>query len=190
VAGRGPVAAIAAGDATVEPPALAASRRRPPRPTSARIAAAGAVVVVAVILAWAIWQPEASDRATNRALELIEERDYEAAIAKTEDAADANPLSADPLLVRAVAEAGAGRETVARRTLGRAVLDFPGDPQTWLRLASFQLDALDRPRQALETVRGVLYLDPFSRPGGQLFLDARARLRQKEAAAVERSPAP
>jgi hypothetical protein len=64
------------------------------------------------------------------------------------------------------------------------VLEFPGDPQTWLRLASFQLGTLDRPAEALETVRAVLFLDPLSRPGGQLFLDARVRLRQKEAEAA------
>ena len=64
------------------------------------------------------------------------------------------------------------------------MLKFPGDPQTWLRLASFQLGTLDRPEDALETVRGVLFLDPLSRPGGQLFLAARARVRQKQAEAA------
>ncbi|MBD0283552.1 MAG: O-antigen ligase family protein [Thermoleophilaceae bacterium] len=181
VAGRGPVPAVASREGTAELPSL---RWPPPRPASGRIAAAGAVGVVAVIVAWAIWQPEASDRATNRALELIENRSYQDAIAKTEDAAAANPLSADPLLVRAVAEASAGQESAARRTLERAVLEFPGDRQTWLRLATFQLRTLDRPQDALETVRAVLYLDPFSGEGRQLFLDARARLRQKQAEAA------
>jgi len=38
----------------------------------------------------------------------------------------------------------------------------------------------------------VLFLDPLSRPGGQLFLEARARVRQKqaEAAARDQRPAP
>jgi hypothetical protein len=91
-----------------------------------------------------------------------------------------------------VAETGAGRERAAGRTLEEAVLKFPGDPQTWLRLASFQLGTLDQPEKAVETVRGVLFLDPLSRPGGQLFLEARARLRQKQAevAAGEQEPAP
>jgi tetratricopeptide (TPR) repeat protein len=178
VAGRGPVAAIGGRGRTAE---LSALRWPPPRPSNRRIAAAGAIGVAALVMAWAIWQPEASDRATGRAIELIDERAYRSAIAETEDAADANPLSADPLLVRAVAEADAGEEEAARRTLEQAVLEFPGDPQTWLRLASFQLATLDRPQDALETVRGVLYLDPFSRQGRQLFLDARVRLREKQA---------
>jgi hypothetical protein len=181
VAGRGPVTAVATDGGTVDLPAAQGSRWHLPRPSSGRIVAAVGVAVTALILAWAIWQPEASDRETNRALELIDARDFDAAIAETEDAAETNPLSSEPLLVRAVAETSAGSETAARRTLEQAVLEFPGDPQTWLRLASFQLGTLDRPAEALETVRAVLFLDPLSRPGGQLFLDARVRLRQKEA---------
>ena len=73
----------------------------------------------------------------------------------------------------------AGREDDARASLERAVIKFPGDPQTWYRLAAFQLGTLDAPEQALETLKGLLYIDPKSRPGQALFLDARARLREK-----------
>ena len=59
------------------------------------------------------------------------------------------------------------------------MIRFPGDPQTWYRLAAFQLGTLDAPEQALETLSGALYLDPHSKPAAQLFLDARARLREK-----------
>lgn len=188
VAGRGPVTAVGGDGGTVDLPATQGSRWRLPRPSKGRIAAAGGVALAALILAWAIWQPEASDRETGRALDLVDARDYDAAIAEAQDSADANPLSAEPLLVEAVAEASAGRETAARRTLEQAVLKFPGDPQTWLRLASFQLGTLDRPEEALDTVRGVLFLDPLSRQGGQLFLDARARARQKQSEAQAPRP--
>jgi hypothetical protein len=151
------------------------------RPEIARAAAAGAVLGASLLVAWAIWQPEASDRAVGRALELADERRYGAAVTETEEAADADPLSPDPLLVRAAVETAAGRESAAKRSLEQAVLRFPGDPQTWLRLASFQLGTLDRPRDALETVRGVLHLDPFSTSGRQLFLEARVRLREQRA---------
>ena len=188
VAGRGPVAAVAGDGGTIDLPATQGSGWRLPRPTNGRIAGAAGVGLAALIMVWAIWQPEASERQSNRALELIDARDYDAAIAKAEDAADTNPLSPEPLLVQAVAEGSAGEETAARDTLEQAVLKFPGDPQTWLRLASFQLGTLDRPEDALETVRGVLFLDPLSRPGGQLFLEARARARQKQA--EEQPPTP
>jgi hypothetical protein len=67
----------------------------------------------------------------------------------------------------------------AQMSLERAVILFPGDPQTWHRLAAFQLGTLDAPEQALETLRGLLYLNPHSGPARHLFLDARARQREK-----------
>jgi len=81
--------------------------------------------------------------------------------------------------VRASIDTMAGRDTAARQSLEEAVIRFPGDPQTWYRLAAFQLGTLDAPEQALETLKGMLYLDPKSIPGRSLFLDARARLREK-----------
>ena len=78
------------------------------------------------------------------------------------------------------------RETDARETLEEAVLEFPGSSENWYRLAAFELGTLDRPAKALETVQGALYLDPLSAPARQLFLDARARAREKHAQAVAR----
>jgi hypothetical protein len=149
------------------------------RPTNPRLPAALATIAAAILLAWAIWQPEASDRATSEALALSDERRFDEAIAKTEEARDLNSLTPDPLFVRAAAEKAAGREDDARQSLEKAVLSFPGDPQTWLRLASFELGTLDAPEQALETMKGVLYLDPHSRAGREVFLSARARLREQ-----------
>jgi hypothetical protein len=63
------------------------------------------------------------------------------------------------------------------------VIEFPGDPQTWYRLAAFELGTLDAPERALETIRGALYIDPHSRLASELFLNARARLREKQAQA-------
>ncbi len=169
VAGRGPGAALAASEPT--------SFGRPP---TGRIVAAVAVVLTSFTLAWVVWQPEASDRAAGEALDLSDEGRFDEAVAKTQDAADANPLSPHPLLVRASVQTAAGEEDAARKSLEQAVLGFPGDPQTWYRLAAFQLGTLDRPDQALETLRGVLYLDPYSKPGRALFLESRARLREQQ----------
>ena len=149
------------------------------RPENNRIVAAVVTLLTAGLLAWAIWLPEASDRATNDALALGEEHRYDAALERTKDAEDLNPLTPDPLLVRAAIDTQAGREDAARESLERAVIKFPGDPQTWYRLAAFQLGTLDAPEQALETLKGLLYIDPKSRPGQALFLNARARLREK-----------
>jgi hypothetical protein len=152
----------------------------PPRDSNRSVAAAG-VVVAGLLLCWAIWQPEASNRTTNDALDLAHEREFTNALVRTEDASDANPLSPDPYLVRASVETQADMIGDARRTLEDTVLKFPGDPKTWHRLAAFQLGTLDNPAQALETLKGALYLDPHSATLRQLFLDARRRQREEEA---------
>jgi O-Antigen ligase len=149
------------------------------RPSRRRIAAALATMATALLVAWAIWQPEASDRATNDALALADERKFDDAVARTKDAQDLNPLTPDPLLVRASIDTQANRLRDAERSLNTAVIEFPGDPQTWYRLAAFELGTLDAPERALKTIRGALYIDPHSRPAAELFLNARSRLREK-----------
>jgi MFS family permease len=173
VAGRGPLDAMAT--AQPRPP-----EPRPRRPSTERIVAASAVLLCGLLVAWAVWQPEASDRATNDALALSDERRYDEALERAQDAADINPLTPDPLLVAASIDTAAGRETAARLSLERAVLRYPGDPQTWYRLAAFQLGTLDDPEAALDTLQGALYLDPYSPRNRQLFLDARARRREQQ----------
>jgi O-Antigen ligase len=152
-------------------------------PNRARIVGAVVTLASALLLAWTVWQPEASDRATNDALALSDERKFDEALQRTEDAEDINPLTPDPLLVRASVDTAANRTNDAQDSLERAVRRFPGDPQTWFRLAAFQLGTLDAPEQALETIRGTLYLDPHSTPARDLFLNARARLREKSGVA-------
>jgi tetratricopeptide (TPR) repeat protein len=167
VAGRAPIGSDP--DPAIEP--------GPPAP--ARLLAGSAILLISVVLAWAIWQPEASDRDTTEAIRLAEQGDFQGALAKTTDAADANPLNPDPLLTRAAIETDAGLEDAAQATLEQAVLKFPGDPQTWLRLAAFQLGTLDRPEQAASTLRGALFLDPLSQQNRTFYLAARARAREK-----------
>jgi tetratricopeptide (TPR) repeat protein len=161
-------------------PAAPAVTLPPPAPGRPRVALAAGMGVVALLFAWAIWQPEASNRASNQALDLIEQGKPDDAAAKTGDAEDANPLSPEPLLVRASAQTAAGRERDAEATLERAVLRFPSYPDTWLRLASFQFGTVDQPEEAAETVLGVLYLDPHSKAGRQLYLEIQQRLRADE----------
>jgi tetratricopeptide (TPR) repeat protein len=200
VAGRGPLPAVpalagapaaAATPPTTDPHPIDTSRidlRALPRPGRARIAAAAAIFICALLFAWAIWQPEASDNASEEALHLSAAGQTGAALSKAADAADANPLSSRPLLVKAAVETRAGRSDAARRTLEKAVLRFPGEAQTWLKLASFQLGTLERPREALRTLTAVLYLDPFSKAGRDLYLEARAA--EREEARPKRRPRP
>ena len=152
----------------------------PPRePSPQRLLAASAVLLAALLTAWAIWQPEAADRATTDAIHLAEAGQLDAAIERTEDAADMNPLSSEPLLVQAGLETTAGRERAAQESLEQAVLKFPGEAQTWYQLALFQLGTLEQPRKAAATVRGAIFLDPLSVPARGLFLAAKARAREQ-----------
>jgi tetratricopeptide (TPR) repeat protein len=160
-------------------PAFGREMWLPPR---RRLVVALAVLVVAALAAWATWRPEASDRASDRALALVEQHDYTGALEEASDAEDLNPLTPRPLFAAASAHTAAGRERSALRVLERAVLRYPGDPATWLQLATFQLNHLDRPAQALESLRALLYLDPRSKAGRQLFLEARAREREQRRA--------
>jgi Flp pilus assembly protein TadD len=132
-------------------------------------------------MAWAIWQPEAADRETGDAIRLADAGQVDAAIVKTRDAADANPLTPDPLLTRAAIQNQAGRIGAARESLEQAVLMFPGDPQTWYRLAAFQLGTLDQPLNAAGTIRGAIFLDPRSELNRTLYLQAVARVRERTA---------
>ena len=182
VAGRGPLAAVGGPSISSESiPAAGLLRGRVPRPENARMVAAVLLGLAGLILAWSIWQPEASDRDTNKALELIDDGDYPGAVVATENAEDANPLTPDPLLVRASAQAAAGEEEAALQSFETAVLRFPGDPQTWVALTEFELRTLDRPNDALESVGGALFLDPQSKIARAYFLEARSRARLLEA---------
>jgi hypothetical protein len=187
VAGRGPVATLAgeAGVAALPRPEPAGFAEvlgvRLPVPARPRLLAAGAVILSTLLCAWAVWQPERADRLSNETLDLVEDGKAPEAMERARKAQDVDPLSPRPLFVEATAQASAGDRDAARHTLERAVLRYPGDPQPWLRLATFQLTQLDRPGDALETLRGLLYLDPKSKAGRQLFLDARVRQRTQEA---------
>jgi len=175
VAGRGPLAAAGPSRQLTLPL---------PSPHRWRIAVAAGIAGAALLFAWAIWLPEASDRASDRALALAADGRLGEAATEAANAEDSNPLASKPLLVQASVQTAAGREADAEATLERAVLRFPGDPETWLRLASFQLGTVDRPRDAQRTVRGVLYLDPKSKAGQRLFLEIRQRLRAKQQARI------
>ena len=161
----------------------APSADRPAPSTDRRrsLALAGAVLVTTGLCAWAIWQPARSEAHAARALEQIEADRLPEAAREARRAAEIDPLSPRPLLVTAAVEASSGRDRAALDLLQRAVRGHPSDPQVWLRLASFELRTLEQPDAALETLRGVLYVDPQSRAVQALYFDALAARRQRAA---------
>jgi len=152
-------------------PAATASAPRPTEPDGpradklnrGRALAAGAVLVSAVLCCWAIWQPQSAARASERALDSLGRGDFRKAEARAAEARELDPYSSDPLFVRAMALAGQGELTGAYRSLELAVRERSRDPDTWLRLAEFELVNLDLPQRAIVSVQAAFRADPRSR---------------------------
>lgn len=144
-----------------------------------RLIGAGAVLVTALLCAWVAWQPQRSASATDRAIGLADSRDYVAAVRQADHARAIDPYSADPLYARATALSGAGRPLAAYRALEQAVAEHPRDPETWLRLGSFEFRELDLPGRALESSTAAYAIDPRSTRAPILSDAARARLENR-----------
>jgi hypothetical protein len=168
VAGRAPLPPLGA---TTRPRATTRSRPEP-----VHIVAAVSVLLAAGICAWAVWQPEASARANDRAFERVESGDLKGAAEAADHAREVNPYSPEPLYAKAAVLAAAGRDIAAYRTLERAVIEHPRDPRTWLRLGTFELETLDLPQRAIATARGAFRVDPHSRQAALLTERANAAL--------------
>jgi tetratricopeptide (TPR) repeat protein len=169
VAGRGPLgrgAAERTSPGNLGARLAAALRERP------RAAGAAAAAVLALVCAWAVWQPLRSDMIGQDAIATLDRGDADAARAQAQAARDRNPLSVDPLFTLSAVERAAGRKFAARAALEKAVHLQPANPDTWLRLAQFELDVLKRPRVAMTAIRPALYLDPRSSDAVAVFLAA------------------
>lgn len=169
VSGRGP---LGHGAATAQPGEADCAMRRPRdkligwwhsrRSDPSRAAVGIATLAVAVLCAWAVWQPERADRATDHAYELLDRGDFGGASEQVLRARELDPYSPSPLFATATVLAEAGRPKAAYQVLEQAVLEHPRDPETWLRLAGFELDRADLPGRALSTLQGATLVDPQS----------------------------
>ncbi len=184
VAGRGPRGAWA-GAPGVAPTEVAApapggwrERLRAGLAERRRAVAAAAVLLLALVATWAAWQPLRSAEAGQDALAALDRGDIDAARAGALAAGDRNPLSVDPLFELSVVESAAGRKVQARAALARAVRLQPANPESWLRLAEFELYTLRRPDAALTAIRPALFLDPRSPDAAAVFLAATRRTRK------------
>ena len=178
VAGRGPLGAEpVAGGAFA--PAAARARLRAALGDRTRTAVAAGALVLALVCAWTVWQPLRSDTIGQQAVATLDTGDADAARAQARKARDRNPLSVDPLFELATIETAAGRKFAARSALEQAVRLQPANPETWQRLAEFELDILDRPAVALTAIRPALYLDPRSSDAVAVFLAAQRKTSAK-----------
>jgi tetratricopeptide (TPR) repeat protein len=199
VAGRGPVPVLGLGGLAPAgaPTALEAAGLRErartllsSRPPRGRLALGVALLLTTLVCVWTVWQPERADDEAGHAIRFVEQGELEEAQSAAESASDINPLSPRPLWVEALVQDTAGRPKQALATLEDAVIRFPGNPRTWERLAEFQLQRLGRPRDALRTLDGLLYLDPRSRSAQLLFVNARSRIRGEAQPPAGAAPQP
>jgi O-antigen ligase len=150
LAGRGPLAHRHAG--IVRPRSLE-------QVGYVRGAVAVAAVAGALLAAWAQWQPQRSNDASQQALSQLA-RDPKVALASAQAGVARDPLSAQALFTLSAVEQAAGQAALARATLQRAVHLQPSNPQTWLTLARYDLTS--NPSAALNELQAAIYLNPES----------------------------
>jgi hypothetical protein len=183
LAGRGPLAelvapaGVPAGTATSEildaaPAAIARgahssvtltggaarSERGPARRDPRALGIAVAVIVAALLAAWAEWQPQRSQDASNQALASIASNPA-AALAEARTAVSRDPLSAEALITLATVQQSTGQRAAAIATYQRAVHVQPSNWQTWEALGEYELH-IGNPRAALNALRAAVYLNP------------------------------
>lgn len=182
VAGRGPLSEPAA-----DPGLLLARWRRGVR-EPLRLGAAALVAAIAVVAAWTTWQPLRADRATAQvqATATAEPLTNAAALKEARRAADINPLSVQPLYAEAYVHVLAGRQAEGRDALVAAVRLQPSNADTWLQLADYTVNQLNRPKVALRLLGPALYLNPNSRQGAEIYLKASRLATQQDQQAAER----
>jgi tetratricopeptide (TPR) repeat protein len=173
---------------------LLGARPRPLAETDRRLGSlpryvfAAAAAIAALACAWAVWQPQRSDAESSRALQLLDRHRLKEAAEAADHARRIDPLTPNPLLAASAIADARGDRRAAVVDLVRAVRRFPGEPQTWLALADYQLYTLNLPADALKTVRGALYLDPRSRSAQEVFFAARLRLNPAAAPGTAAAP--
>lgn len=152
---------------------------------SARLRAA-AIGVLAVAVAWAMWQPERSVRATDRAYIAADAGDVAVAFAQAQRAREADPLAIEPLLALASIAQRQGLSRVARRYYGEAVRLQPANPETWLEYGRALIQDPRALARGLAAIRAALFLDPRSPAKAALYTEA-LRLASEKAPAVARA---
>jgi predicted Zn-dependent protease len=149
----------------------------PPRPQNARLVPAVLVVLLALCTAWAVYQPQRAEQANQKALALLGERKLAAASKEADRAHSINPASVRPLWIKASVAVAAGNLKEAEVLFQRALFDQPSNPETWTRLAEFELYRNNNAKEALSLIQGALYLDLRSAPAQTVFFDARLKVR-------------
>jgi Flp pilus assembly protein TadD len=98
-----------------------------------------ATAAAAVLVAWGIAQPLGSSDAYNSALTALTRGNNAAALTDAREAQASNPVSVDPLWLESTIYSSAGDSVRARQALIKATSVQPSNPDTWARLACYDV---------------------------------------------------
>ena len=176
LAGRGPIAARSSID---DHRAQAQERSDRTRSrlalTPGRLAGATGIGVALLVAGFFVWQPLHSADSFGSAISAMGRGDAAAALADARSAADSDPVSVDPLWEQSAIYSALGNATAARSELVQATSLQPENPQTWLQLGEFDLQA-HQLRLAVGELRTAHRLDLASGPISQQLGAARTAL--------------
>jgi cytochrome c-type biogenesis protein CcmH/NrfG len=164
LAGRGELVTQSAGTRASTDPEQARSDSAPaarPRPSATRLLVAGATLVATLLAMWSQWQPQRSEEARQQAYDQLEVHNLRAANAAAQNAITRDPLSIEALLTLADVQQASNRPALARATLERAVRLQPSNPQPWLVLGRYELQAGDA-AAAVNALQAAIFLNPES----------------------------
>jgi O-Antigen ligase len=130
---------------TADRPTQAADRsdraRSRPVLTPGRLAAATGIGVALLVAGFFVWQPLHSADSFGSAISAMGRGDAAAALAAARSAADSDPVSIDPLLEESAIYTAMGNEAAARSELVQATSLQPENPEPWVYLGTFDLQA-------------------------------------------------
>ncbi|MDX6671141.1 MAG: hypothetical protein QOI91_1504 [Solirubrobacteraceae bacterium] len=149
------------------------------RPLSGRLSTAALFAAIALAGTWAIWQPLRAERAGDAALVALGDGRAADALVQAQAAHERNPLALRPLFDLSTVQDAAEHKDLAQRALEQAVRLQPANPDSWMQLATYQLNVLQQPTPAFQAARAALFLDPKSVAAQSLFLEAYRRLPRR-----------
>jgi cytochrome c-type biogenesis protein CcmH/NrfG/O-antigen ligase len=164
LAGRGELVTQSAGTRASVGPQQPRSDSAPaarPRPSATRVWVAGATLVATLLALWTQWQPQRSEDARQQAYDQLEAHHLRAANAAAQNAITRDPLSIEALFTLADVQQASNRPALARATLERAVRLQPSNPQPWLVLGHYELQAGDA-AAAVNALQAAIFLNPES----------------------------
>lgn len=140
-----------------------------------RAASALGLVVAALVTAWFVWQPLHSADSFGAAISAMGRGNPATALADARAAANADPVSVDPLWAQSAIYDALGNQAAARSELVQATSLQPDNPQTWVQLGVFDLQR-HRPRLAVDELETAFRLDQTSGAISQQLTEARTEL--------------